>query len=372
MKVLHVYKQYYPDSYGGIEQVIFQTVEQTKKIGVDPEVFTFTANPDPETIYENNHVVHRAKKNFELSSTPFSFSGLSKFKKLVQKFDLIHYQFPNPFGDLIHLLSYTNKPYIVSYQSDIVKQKYLYPLYRPLMKSFLSKANLIVASSPNYLETSPILKLFKNKTIVIPNGISEASYSTPDDNLINEYKSKFNEKFFLFVGSLRYYKGLFSLLEAAAHCDYPIVISGSGGVELNLRNRAIELKLNNVFFTGEITDKEKSALLYSCYGFVFPSNLRSEAFGVSMLEAAMYKKPLICCEIGTGTTFINQDRSTGLVVSPDSPSELLSAMRELWNNPSLSKTLGSNARARYIEHFTAEKSAVLYKKAYAQILKEKD
>lgn len=368
MKILHVYKQYYPDSFGGIEQVIFQTAEQTKKLGLDPEVFTFSSNSEPKTIRHSNHIVHRAKKNFEISSTPFSLSGLSKFKSLVKNFDLIHYQFPNPFGDALHLLSGTSKPFIVSYQSDIVKQKYLYFLYYPLMKSFLSKANLIVASSPNYLATSPILKVFKEKTIVIPNGISEDSYPEPDKDLIFKYKSKYGEKFFLFVGSLRYYKGLLSLLDAAVFCDYPIVISGSGGIEADLKKKAQDLKLKNVFFTGEISDIEKSALLYCCYGFVFPSNLRSEAFGVSMLEAAMYGKPLICCEIGTGTTYINQNRLTGLVVKPNSPKELFQAMKELWDNPSLADFCGKNAKIRYHELFTAEKSAISYKQAYIKIL----
>ena len=68
-----------------------------------------------------------------------------------------------------------------------------------------------------------------------------------------------------------------------------------------------------------------------CFAVLFPSHLRSEAFGISLLEGAMYGKPLISSEIGTGTTYINIDKETGLVVPPSDPIALREAMDFLWN-----------------------------------------
>jgi glycosyltransferase involved in cell wall biosynthesis len=76
----------------------------------------------------------------------------------------------------------------------------------------------------------------------------------------------------------------------------------------------------------------------------FPSHLRSEAFGISLLEGAMYGKPMISSEIGTGTTYINIDQQTGLVVPPSDPQALREAMRTLWDDPQLAQEMGSAPR----------------------------
>ncbi|PKD78411.1 glycosyltransferase, partial [Escherichia coli] len=104
--------------------------------------------------------------------------------------------------------------------------------------------------------------------------------------------------------------------------NYPIVIVGAGPIESELREQAQNLGLKNVHFLGALPDEDKSALLTLSYGIVFPSHLRSEAFGISLLEGAMYRKPMISSEIGTGTTFINVNDQTGLVIPPSDPSAL--------------------------------------------------
>ena len=57
--------------------------------------------------------------------------------------------------------------------------------------------------------------------------------------------------------------------------------------------------MKHVHLIGEISKSEKYTLMSNCFGFIFPSNQRSEAFGLSLLEASMFSKPLISCEIGT-------------------------------------------------------------------------
>ena len=176
------------------------------------------------------------------------------------------------------------------------------------------------------------------------------------------------DKFFLFVGVLRYYKGLHILLDAVANSDYPVVIVGAGPIEAELKAHAARLGLTHVLFVGALDEDDKVALLTLCYAVAFPSHLRSEAFGISLLEGALYGKPMISSEIGTGTTYINIDGDTGIVVPPSDPQALGQAMRQLWDNPQLAHDMGKRAAARYWELFTAEQMARSYTALYHELV----
>jgi rhamnosyl/mannosyltransferase len=170
---------------------------------------------------------------------------------------------------------------------------------------------------------------------------------------------------------LRYYKGLHILLEAVADTDIPVVIVGNGPVEMELKRKAQSLGLKNVYFLGALPEEDKVTLLTLCYALVFPSHLRSEAFGISLLEGAMFGKPMISCEIGTGTTYINIANETGLVVPPDDPLALRHAMQYLLIHPNEAQTMGEKAQKRYKELFTAEQMSKSYLQLYHQVLNEK-
>lgn len=368
MKVLHFYKTYYPDSYGGVQQVIYQLAEYSAQLGVESQVLYLSSEAGRSMVPLDNHIISSSKLDFEIASTGFSWQVISHFKKLAAEADLIHYHYPWPFMDLVHFLSGTKKPTVVSYHSDIVKQRFLLQLYKPLMHLFLNKVDAIVAASPAYIDHSEVLRKYKAKTHIIPYGLNEASYLNIQESKLNEWAAKLPERFFLFVGALRYYKGLHYLLEAAERNGLPVVIVGSGGVEKDLREQANHLNLDHVIFTGSLADEDRAALLQLCTAFVFPSHLPSEAFGVSLLEAAVYGKPLISCEIGTGTTFINIDGVTGLAVAPADPEALSDAMVRLWDDPDMCATFGRNARARFEQHFRAKSMAESYVQLYQDVL----
>lgn len=368
MKILHFYKTYYPDSFGGVQQVIYQLAEGTAKRGVKSEVLYLSQSEERYALPMGEHIIHSSRLNFELASTGFSWEVIFRFRQLAKQADIIHYHFPWPFMDVVHFLSGVKKPVVVSYHSDIIKQKYLLQFYKPLMHFFLRKADAIIAASPAYIEHSSVLRRYKNKTHVITYGLDESSYPIPNDNILQSWHRKLPKKFFLFVGALRYYKGLHFLLQAAKRTGFPVVIVGADGVEQELRQQAHDLGLNNVVFTGALPDTDKVALLQLCTAFVFPSYLTSEAFGISLLEAAMYGKPMISCEIGTGTTYINIDNVTGLVVPPADPDALAFAMERLWGSSALCENLGKVARMRFEEHFTSQKMANNYFDLYNSIL----
>ncbi len=371
MRVLHFFKTYLPESVGGIEQVIYQLCRSGQAHGLESEVLTLSANPNPGTIMLDDHRVHRARLDLNIASTGFSYSALRRFQTLAAQADVINYHFPWPFMDVVHFAAGVRKPTVVTYHSDIIRQKYLLHLYRPLMYRFLDSVDRIVVASPNYLETSEVLVRYRDKTSVIPYGLNKSSYPQPPAETIERWYSAVGNRFFLFVGVMRYYKGLHILLEAAQGTHYPVVIVGAGPLEEQLRAQASSLRLDNVHFLGRLSDEDKAALLQLSGAIVFPSHLRSEAFGISLLEGAMYGKPMISSEIGTGTSYINIHGQTGIVVPPGDPLAFREAMRRLWEDPALAARMGRSAEERYWQLFTAERMSQQTAALYSCLLADK-
>ena len=369
MRVLHFYKTSFPDTMGGTEQVINQIARGANKLGVKTDVLSLTPDRVARTVEINGYLAHRARMDIQIASTSISASAFLRFYQLAKKADVIHYHFPWPFMDVVHFATRMKKPTVVTYHSDIIRQKYLLRLYRPLMRKFLASVDRVVATSPNYLATSDVLANLSDKVSVIPIGLDKATYPQPTPIQLEYWREKLGPKFFLFVGVIRYYKGLHILLEAAQGTDYPIAIVGAGPIEQELKVQAARLGLRNIHFLGHLPDEDKVALLTLCYGVVFPSHLRSEAFGISLLEGAMYSKPMISSEIGTGTTFINIGDETGLVVPPSNAEALRQAMRYLWEHPKQAADMGRRAEERYWKHFTAEQMVKSYVGLYQDLVK---
>jgi len=367
LRVLHVYKTFFPDSVGGMEQAISQMVRATQGSGVENRILSISPNPLPKVLGWEGAQHLRFQLTVNLASNAMSFELMREFGKHVAWADVVHYHFPWPFADLLHLTWGVRKPSIVTYHSDIVRQRHWMRLYRWLMFRFLGSVDCIVATSPNYVRTSGVLQRFAAKTRVIPIGLNPGSYPVASPAVLKRWQAAVGRGFFLFIGVIRYYKGLHILIEAAAGTTYPIVIVGAGPIESELRIRANRLGLTNVRFLGALPEEDKVALLTLAGTVVFPSHLRSEAFGVTLLEGAMHGKPLISSEIGTGTSFINVNEETGLVIPPGDPVALRNAMNRLYADEALRDRMGTAARARFDTYFTAEKMGKDYLAAYGAL-----
>lgn len=371
MRVLHFYKTYFPDSVGGVEQVIRQMCVGTGRLGITNQVLSLSRDRHLEPFDYEGHTVHRVPLNFEVASNAVSVQAIGKLARMAAEADVVHYHFPWPFMDMAHFLARIDKPTVVTYHSDIVRQKALLKLYQPLKHRFLESVDTIVATSPNYLASSAVLDRYRDKTRVITFGLDKSSYPEPDQARLDHWRARVGPKFFLFVGVLRYYKGLHILLDAVAGTDYPVVIVGAGPIEAELKAHAARLGLTRVQFVGPVDELDKAALLKLCYAVAFPSHLRSEAFGISLLEGAMYGKPMISSEIGTGTTYINVDGETGLVVPPSDHVALRAAMAQLWDDPQAAREMGQRAEARYWQLFTSAQMADNYVRLYQELVGRK-
>ncbi len=339
--------------------------------GVEVDVLSLSAAGRADTTVLDGYRRHTVRKNFEIASTGFSASAFGRFRELSAQADIVHLHFPWPFADIVHFATRNRKPTVLTYHSDIVRQKRLGALYRPLERRFLATMDAIVATSQNYLVSSGVLPQFAEKVTVIPIGIGDKTYVAPNTKVLDFWRERLPKKFFLFVGVLRYYKGLHILLDAMADIDIPVVIVGAGPTERELKAQADRLQLSNVHFLGFLPEEDKAALLTLCYGVVFPSHLRSEAFGISLLEGAMFGKPLISSEIGTGTSFVNINEETGLVVRPSSPAALRKAIMRLWSNPEEAKAMGRRAAERYSAVFTLEPMVEAHLDLYQRVLAQR-
>jgi glycosyltransferase involved in cell wall biosynthesis len=366
MRVLHFFKTYWPDTFGGVERTIAAICQGVESHGIRSDVLSLSTEPEVNSRQFGGHFAHKANLDFELASTGFSRSAFSRFRELSRDADLVHFHFPWPFMDVVHLTSSHRKPSVVTYHSDVVKQKTLLRLYEPVMSRFLESMDRIVATSPNYLHSSRTLQKFRSKVEVIPLGLDEASYPTVDDIRRRSWRSKLPARFLVFIGVFRYYKGIHVLMDAAEKTGIPVVLIGGSETD-DVCNEAKRRGLQNMHFLGSLADEDKMAVLDLSVGLVFPSHLRSEAFGLSLVEASMYGKPMISCEIGTGTSYVNLDGCTGLVVPPEHSDALAAAMRRLFDDQELAQQFGRNARQRYLANFTAEQMATAYADLYQYV-----
>ena len=364
IKVLHVYSTYYPDRTSGVAECIRQLGRSLNKNGIENRIFALSPRPVPKAIDTSEGEVFRHKAWAAPASCDIGGpDALRQYKELCAWADIVHHHVPWPFGDLLRLLSGNTKPMVVTWHSDVVRQKLLGAVCAPLRDSLLRRAAAVIATSPAYARTSSILARpeIAGKVQVIPPGVEERF----DEGRTATDEEKEHEPFFLFLGALRYYKGLPFLIRAARESGAKVVIAGPGD-DHTLRRLAG--KHPNIVFAGHVSEEEKWRLLRSCRALVLPSHLRSEAYGMVLVEAAMCGKPMISCEIGTGTSFVNSDEQTGFVVQAGSPSALAGAMVRLLEDPGLCRTFGRNARARYEKFFDGRRTAESHLRLYRKIL----
>ena len=369
--VLHVYRTYFPDPPGGLQEAIRQIALATGAQGISNTIFTLSPQPDPPVLDRPEaRIVRRRSWIAPASCDLGGIAAFSEFANLARQSDVLHYLFPWPFADILHATVRPNSPAVLTYISDVVRQRFLGTAYAPLMWRTLRQMRVIVANSPAYARTSPILSHpdVRNKVRIIPLGIEETSYPKDgDDAIFNRLGIEQDEPFFLFIGVLRYYKGVRFLVQAAKNLRAKVVIAGTGPEGASLQSFATEIGANNVIFPGQVSNAEKVALLKRCRALVLPSHLRSEAYGMVLVEAAMFGRPMISCEIGTGTSYVNAHEETGLVVLPESSQELRQAMSELLTDDNLATKMGNAARERYERLFSGPALGQSYAALFREI-----
>lgn len=356
LRILEINKAYYPH-VGGIESLVKQYAEKFSKKS-DLRVLV-CRDGRGRTIHEkiNGAKIIRSGSLGTYFSCPVSFSFIRKFRKLSEKSDIVHINTPFPLADVAVLLSGYKGRIVISWHSDIVKQKKLLILYKPIMMKLLKRADLILTATQGHIDSSPYISKFREKCKVIPYGINKADYLNIERKpvLTEKLIDKSSVKVF-FTGRLVYYKGVDILLKAfrnVRNCE--LFIAGTGVLEDELKSYAERHNMQNVHFMGFLSDEDLKCAFADCDIFVLPSVANSEAFGIVQLEAMVYSKPVINTSLPTGVPHVSVDGVSGITVEPSKPIQLANAINMLAEDKNLREAYGRNAFRRVCDIFDAEK-----------------
>jgi glycosyltransferase involved in cell wall biosynthesis len=370
MHILHIYKDYFP-VLGGIENHVKLLAEAQAARGHDVTVLVTSRTRQTHSEMLNGVRVIFASRLATISSAPISLALLAALWR--EKPDVTHLHFPYPIGDVANLFCGKARRTVITYHSDIVRQKNMLRLYHPFLLHSLARAHRILATSPRYIETSPYLAPVAGKCTVVPYGIPIAQFEKADAARVHEIRAQYGERLILFVGQLRYYKGVEILIRAMAQVNGKALLIGGETTtrRAELETLAREMGVTDrVFLLGEAFE-ELPAFYHASDLFVLPSVERSEAFGIVQLEAMAAGRPVVCTELGTGTSFVNVNEETGLVIRPRDPDALAAAITRLLDDPNLRARMGAAGHTRVCREFTLEKMVERVMGVYEQVANPK-
>lgn len=358
MKVLQLGK-FFPPVRGGIETATWKLAEGLNARGVATDVLV--AHTEARTVHERaaaGYSVVRVASLGQFHSVSLAPKLPFELSAIAGRYDLIHVHMPDPLAALALWWARPRGRVVLHWHSDVVRQRLMMPLYAPLQRWLLARADAVIATSPPYAEASAALAPWRHKLHVIPLGIADPLERLEPARVQTLRNAHAGRRLVAALGRMTYYKGFDVLIEAATQLppDVRVLIGGSGAgfaaCEQQVRQRGLE---DRVFLLGDIDDAEVPALMAAAELFCLPSTERAEAFGVAMLEAMAMGRPAVCARIpGSGVPWLNRHGETGLVVPPGDAAAMAAAIGELLADPARARQLGAAARARYEADFRAE------------------
>lgn len=352
MRIAHVYKDFCPPVFGGIERYIADVATATAERGFTVEVHVGGVRRERIDHIASGVTVHRHREVARVLSSPIAV-GLP-LAALRLDADVVHLHMPNPFGEIGALLNRHAGALVASFHAPVVRQRFLEPAYGPLRDRLIGRCHTILVSSE---QMSAIYELagHHDAVRVLPYGVSP-SLTLPGKRQRAPERDPLR---LLFVGRLVYYKGLDVLLHAVALMDdVPLHLTIAGDGPLHARITALAARLgiqDHVDFVGRVADAALREMYRQHNVFVLPSGSRAETFGMAMCEAMANGLPAVSTSVGTGTDWVNLDRVTGLVVPPDDAAALAGAFRALADDPDLRARLGRGAQQRARSEFSFER-----------------
>ncbi len=341
MRIIQVYKDVFPEVTGGIERYVHDLSLYLTARGHEVEIIV--TGGGERTV--SGIPVHGVPELCRVLSNPLA-PEFSRYLKNTGA-DAVHFHLPLPAAVLgwLGTSSAHRKPYVVTYHSDIVRQAFAMPFYAPFLMRFLNGASQVLATSDNYLKTSPYLRNLENASVV-PIGVDSSKF-TPPVNPSRDY--------FLFVGRFRKYKGISTLLDAwRLFRDPPrLIMAGGGKMEKEVRKFSARHHLP-ITIRSDVSDKELKELFGNARALVLPSTQRSEAYGMVQLEAMACGTPVLSSDLSTGVSWVNRHGETGILFSTGNPGSLAEAVRKLNTDDAFMDSAGKAARKRALMHFNSD------------------
>ena len=366
MRILHCFKGYRPNLEGGVIEVIHQLGVGAIERGHQVRVLV----RGPERAVDNQQGIEVIREPLwpAWRDVGLTRAFVRRFQDLASTADIVHYHGPWPTMEFVQVLHPPSVPTVMTYHSDLVGRNPFLGPCRFLQRSAVRSVDAVVATSDAYARSSRWLRDCGSTLRTIPIGIDPSRVVCASADRVEQIRRQVGAPFILFVGVLRSYKGLMTLVEAARLSRFPLVVAGDGPLRKELARASNQLSQGKLRLLGSVSSSERSAWLQACAGLVLPSEARSEAFGVVLLEAAAHARPQISTEIGTGTSWVNLDGQTGFVVPPRNPRALAAAIDQLCSDKELSDHLGMNALKRLHSLFTRDQMVDAYLRLYESLI----
>jgi rhamnosyl/mannosyltransferase len=378
MRVCHLGK-YYPPAPGGIETHLQTLARAQRSLGLDVKVLCMN-HERVRTQVENDDGVQIQR--FAPGATFFKMHVSPALVRAIRdaETDLFHLHVPNPVMILHVFLARPEAPIVVTYHSDIVRQQIRAALFRPIERAVYSRVSRILATSPVYAQGSGFLKSYRERIEVLPMGLDLEPYLTPSAahrQTTAELTKKYPGPIWLTCGRLTYYKGLLNAVRALKKIPGTLIMVGSGPERDALEAEVSALGLEErVVFAGYLPNYHDIIPYYcAATALLFPSNARSEAFGLVQVEAMASGCPVINTHIPhSGVAWVSPGEQTGLTVPMDNPDALASAARRILDEPALRDKLGNagreRAKAEFDHRTMARRSLGIYQTVVGHVAQE--
>jgi rhamnosyl/mannosyltransferase len=375
---------------GGIETHVQTLARAQADLGAEVHVLCVNGLVKKKGQSHRTKTIKELDKNVEVTSLGRLFS-LARFdlcpdlprriSELVnQSNTIIHVHTPNPTMLIAWsiagvITSVTRRPQtslVITHHSDIIKQRFLKYALRPIEYWVYSQASRILTTSSEYIEGSKFLRLYKNSLNTLPLGLDCSAYIQPSQAALSyarRLKKTYGAPIWLTVGRLVYYKALHVAIEALALVPGTLIIIGTGPLEKELKEQAKQLGVENrIVWLGRVSPDELIGAYHTATALWFPSNVRSEGFGLVQIEAMASGCPVINADIPcSGVPWVSRHEKEGLTVPLNDPIALAQAAKRLLDEPGLRHRLLRASRDRACQEFDhltmARRSFEIYEQA---------
>lgn len=342
---------------GGVEKVMYAFMYELGQRGISCDMLCASADEDVGEIELTPYCrIIKTRILLKQSGTMISPDMIGVLRRISSDYDIIHIHHPDPMAALALFLSGYKGRVVLHWHSDILKQRFWLWFYQPLQRWLIDRADIILGTTPVYVEQSPALSKVQHKVSHLPIGVSQRH---ADETLVSLIRSKYPGKKIVFsMGRLVEYKGYEYLVEAASHLsdDYVVLIGGTGPLKGALQEKVKSYLLQHkVRILGFVPEEYEAAYYMACDVFCLSSTIKTEAYAIVQVEAMSAGKPIVATNIvGSGVPWVNQHGVSGLNVSPCSSKELAEAITTICETPELYERYSHGAYERYKNCFTLD------------------
>lgn len=382
-RICHLSK-YYPPVPGGIETHIQTLARAQTRLGAKVNVLCVNClNPKSHSSFWTT-TTKRVDQGVEVTSIrrlgslgrldlcPHLLKHL--WQSIDQSYDVLHIHTPNPTMLLAWIAIRPQISLVITHHSDVIKQRFLKYFLRPIEHLVYRQAAHVLTDSPNYIEGSKFLQLYRHNLKALPLGLDCSTYRHPTTRALayrHYLRGTYGKPIWLAAGRLVYYKALHVAIQALAFVPGTLIIIGTGPLEPKLRVLAQQLGLEHrIVWHGYASSDELVGAYHAATALWFPSNARSEGFGLVQVEAMASGCPVINSAIpGSGVAWVSRHEKEGLTVPLNDPRALAQAAQRLLNEPGLRHRLATGSRKRAFNEFDHMAMAHQSLDIYAQAIK---